>query len=112
MTSSVRRRKTSPGPPRKRNHLITTIVHLRLAAKEAGLWLPHMPHEWGGLGLGPTAVAAVSAEAARASLGPFALGCQAPDEGNMHTLLHFGTDEQKRDSCARSAKATADRVSP
>jgi acyl-CoA dehydrogenase len=23
------------------------------------------------------------------------LNCQAPDEGNMHTLLHWGTDEQK-----------------
>jgi acyl-CoA dehydrogenase len=23
------------------------------------------------------------------------LNCQAPDEGNMHTLLHFGTPEQK-----------------
>ncbi len=54
-----------------------------------------MPPEWGGLGLGATAIAAVSAEAARSSFGPFALNCQAPDEGNMHTLLHFGTPEQK-----------------
>jgi acyl-CoA dehydrogenase len=23
------------------------------------------------------------------------LNCQAPDEGNMHTLLHWATDEQK-----------------
>jgi len=28
-------------------------------------------------------------------MGPFVLNCQAPDEGNMHTLLHFATDEQK-----------------
>ena len=27
--------------------------------------------------------------------GPFVLNCQAPDEGNMHTLLHWATDEQK-----------------
>src|SRR5439155_1380519 len=56
---------------------------------------PHMPKEWGGLGLGPVGMASVSAEAARAGIGPFVLNCQAPDEGNMHTLLHFGTDEQK-----------------
>jgi acyl-CoA dehydrogenase len=37
----------------------------------------------------------VQAEAAKASYGPWVLNCQAPDEGNMHTLLHWGTDEQK-----------------
>ena len=37
----------------------------------------------------------VQAEAAKARFGPFAINCQAPDEGNMHTLLHWGTDEQK-----------------
>jgi len=78
-----------------RNDLIRTIVSLRLKAKEAGLWNPHMPKEWDGMGLGITALAALSSEAAKTRLGPFALNCQAPDEGNMHTLLHFGTDEQK-----------------
>jgi acyl-CoA dehydrogenase len=77
-----------------RRQLIVTILKLREAAKEWGLWLPQMPPALGGLGLGPTAMAAVSAEAARTSFGPFALNCQAPDEGNMHTLLHFATPEQ------------------
>jgi acyl-CoA dehydrogenase len=54
-----------------------------------------MPAEWGGMGLGPTAMAAVSAEAAKSSVGPFVLNCQAPDEGNQHTLLHWGTPPQK-----------------
>lgn len=78
-----------------RRALVGTIVDLRQKAKECGLWLPHMPAEWGGMGLGPTAMAAVSAEAAKAGLGPFVLNCQAPDEGNQHTLLHWATDEQK-----------------
>ena len=78
-----------------RKALIETIIDLRQKAKEWELWLPHMPKEWGGLGLGPVGMASVSAEAARARMGPFILNCQAPDEGNMHTLLHFGTDEQK-----------------
>ena len=81
--------------PEGRGRLIRTIVELRGKAKEWGLWLPHMPAEFGGMGLGPTAMAALSAECARTSLGPFVLNCQAPDEGNMHTLLHFGTPEQK-----------------
>lgn len=81
---------------RDRNALITAIAELRREAMQVGLWLPQMPPEWGGMGLGPTAVAAIAAECARTTLGSFALGCQAPDEGNMHTLLAFGTEEQKQ----------------
>ena len=73
------------------------IIGMRKAAQEWGLWLPHMPKEWGGMGLGHVAMAAVSAEAARSRMGPFAVNAQAPDEGNMHTLLHWGTDEQKQE---------------
>lgn len=71
------------------------IVRLRQKAKDAGLWNPHLPPEWGGMGLGPVAMAFVSAEAARTGIGPYILNAQAPDEGNMHTLLHWGTPEQK-----------------
>ena len=79
-----------------REVLVGEIIRMRKAAREWGLWLPHMPEEYGGMGLGHVAMAAVSAEAARlSSFGPFALNAQAPDEGNMHTLLHWGTDEQK-----------------
>src|SRR5205807_9196419 len=78
-----------------RKALIEMIIDLRQKAKDWELWLPHMPKEWGGLGLGPVGMASVSAEAARARMGPFVLNCQAPDEGNMHTLLHWATDEQK-----------------
>src|SRR5437870_698341 len=57
--------------------------------------MPHMPKEYGGMGLGHVAMAAVSAEAAKSGFGPFALNAQAPDEGNMHTLLHWANDAQK-----------------
>ncbi len=79
-----------------RKVLVRQIVSMRKAAKEWGLWLPHMPEEWGGMGLGHVAMAAVSAEAAKkSSFGPFALNAQAPDEGNMHTLLHWASPAQK-----------------
>ncbi|HVN39942.1 MAG TPA: acyl-CoA dehydrogenase family protein [Myxococcota bacterium] len=78
-----------------RDALVSTVIKMRKAAHEWGLWLPHMPKEFGGMGLGHVAMAAVSAEAARSRFGPFALNAQAPDEGNMHTLLHWATDEQK-----------------
>ena len=79
-----------------RAKVVALIVELRrIAREEWQLWLPHMPKEWGGMELGPTAMAAVSAEAARVSIGPYVLNAQAPDEGNQHTLLHWGTDEQR-----------------
>jgi acyl-CoA dehydrogenase len=37
----------------------------------------------------------VQAESAKIRVGPWVLNCQAPDEGNMHTLVHWATDEQK-----------------
>ena len=78
-----------------RRFMIQSIIEMRVAAKDWGLWLPHMPKEFGGMGLGHVAMAAVSAEAAKSGFGPFALNAQAPDEGNMHTLLHWATDAQK-----------------
>ncbi len=78
-----------------RKEYIALLFGMRQAAKDAGLWLPQMPEEWGGMGLGHVELAMVQAEAAKASYGPFVLNCQAPDEGNMHTLLHWATPEQK-----------------
>jgi acyl-CoA dehydrogenase len=78
-----------------RTEYVKAIGELRPRAQELGLWMPHMPPDWGGMGLGATALAAVSAEAAKVSIGPYILNCQAPDEGNMHTMLHFGTEQQK-----------------
>ncbi|MBM4335246.1 MAG: acyl-CoA dehydrogenase [Deltaproteobacteria bacterium] len=81
--------------PDSREVLVKQVIRMRKAAQEWGLWLPHMPADWGGMGLGHVAMAAVSAEAGRTRFGPFALNAQAPDEGNMHTLLHWATPEQK-----------------
>ena len=78
-----------------RNAYIQAIVALRQKARSQGLWNPHLPPEWDGMGLGPVSMAFVSAEAGRTMLGPFVINAQAPDEGNMHTLLHYGTPEQK-----------------
>lgn len=78
-----------------RNSYVRAIFELRGKAQAQGLWNPHLPPEWDGMGLGPVAMAFVSAEAGRTGIGPFAINAQAPDEGNMHTLLHWATDEQK-----------------
>jgi len=78
-----------------RKVLVEQVIKMRKTAHEWGLWLPHMPEEYGGMGLGHVAMAAVSAEAGKTRFGSFALNAQAPDEGNMHTLLHWATNDQK-----------------
>jgi acyl-CoA dehydrogenase len=71
------------------------LADLRGRARAAGLWNPHLPPEWGGLGLGPLGMALVSQELGVSALASLTLNCMAPDEGNMHLLLHAATDEQK-----------------
>ena len=83
---------TEPLNPKDR---ISKLIEMRKEAYEEGLWLPHMPKEWGGMELGHVAMAMVQAEAAKSYYGPWVLNCQAPDEGNMHTMLHWATDDQK-----------------
>ncbi len=78
-----------------RDSLIKGVIKMRTEAQKRGLWLPHMPKEHGGMGIGHVGLAMVQAEAARARFGPFAMNCQAPDEGNMHTLEKWGSEEQK-----------------
>ena len=79
----------------ERGNYIKALMGLRKEAVRQGLWLPHMPKEYGGMGLGHVALAMVQSEAAKTRVGPWVFNCQAPDEGNMHTLLHWANDEQK-----------------
>ena len=82
------------GPALEGKQRVERLISLRKKAHKQGLWLPHMPVEWGGMGLGHVALAMVQAEAAKSYYGPWVLNCQAPDEGNMHTLLHWATPAQ------------------
>jgi acyl-CoA dehydrogenase len=75
--------------------LEVVLQPLRKRAREAGLWTPHLPPEWGGLGVGPLGMALISQECGASALASLALNAMAPDEGNMHLLLHAGTEEQK-----------------
>jgi acyl-CoA dehydrogenase len=68
---------------------------LQQAARAAGVFAPHAPREFGGLGLDVRGWSAVFQEAGYSLLGPQALNCAAPDEGNMHLLEVVGGDEQK-----------------
>ena len=87
---------TDPDHLGDRAEYLTKLIGMRTKAFDAGIWLPHMPKEWGGMGLGHVELAMVQAEAAKSYYGPFVFNCMAPDEGNMHTLLKWATPEQKQ----------------
>ncbi|MFC7885155.1 acyl-CoA dehydrogenase family protein [Streptomyces sp. NPDC057376] len=72
-----------------------TRAELQRAAKEAGLFAPHVSREYGGHGLGMSARALVFEEAGYSLFGPLALNIAAPDEGNMHLLQHVATPDQR-----------------
>jgi acyl-CoA dehydrogenase len=71
------------------------VVRLREQAREHDVYGPQIPEEYGGLGLDFRALLPVFEQAGRSLLGPTALRCGAPDEGNMHTLEMVGSEAQK-----------------
>ncbi len=71
------------------------IKALRDKARKAGIFGPQLPREYGGLGLGTVAMCVLFEQAGRSFLGPLALHCAAPDEGNMHLLSLYATQEQR-----------------
>ncbi len=71
-------------------------AELQAAARSAGVFAPHVPQRWGGLGLPISQWPRVFEAAGRSPIGPTALNCMAPDEGNMHMLSEIATEEQKR----------------
>ena len=72
------------------------VLHdVREKAKAAGLWAPQLPPEYGGQGLEILDACPVFEAAGRSLLGPLALGCAAPDEGNAHLLVLAASEAQK-----------------
>jgi acyl-CoA dehydrogenase len=89
LPAEVRAPETGHGPPDELRR------ELQAAARDAGLLTPTVARAYGGLGLDVRAQSAVLEEAGYSLLGPPALNCAAPDEGNMHLLAEVGSDAQK-----------------
>jgi acyl-CoA dehydrogenase len=70
------------------------IERLRDRARARGIYTPHLPEAWGGLGVGVLGMALISQECGSSVLASLGLNAMAPDEGNMHTLLIAGDEEQ------------------
>jgi acyl-CoA dehydrogenase len=71
------------------------LAELRGKARAQGLWLPFIPVEHGGMGLGPLANALVQMELGQSHLGALSMNSQGPDDATILTLLAHGTDYQK-----------------
>lgn len=69
---------------------------LRAAARERGVFAPTAAQSLGGLGLDHRAQAVVLEESGRSLLGPAAMNCAAPDEGNILLLHKVASPEQKQ----------------
>ncbi|MBW2316462.1 MAG: acyl-CoA dehydrogenase family protein [Deltaproteobacteria bacterium] len=64
--------------------------------KQAGLWAPHLPEEYGGCGLSFLEHAYMN-EVLAYAIGAAALfGVVAPNSGNQKILLKYGTEEQRK----------------
>lgn len=71
-------------------------TELQDEAKRAGVFAPQLPEELGGHGLDMRGTAIILEESGYGLLGPLAMNCAAPDEGNMHLLGVVADPEQRR----------------
>ncbi len=69
---------------------------IKRKVKEAGLWAPHLPVEYGGAGLNFLEHAYMNEVLAYAVGAASLFGVVAPNSGNQTILLKYGTEEQKK----------------
>lgn len=80
----------------ERRAAIEAREHVKAKVWDAGLWAPHLPKEYGGMGLDFLAHAYMN-EVLAYSIGAASLfGVVAPNSGNQSILVKYGTDEQKQ----------------
>ena len=71
-------------------------LQIQEKVKKGGLWAPHLPEEYGGMGLDFMPHAYMN-EVLAYSIGAASLfGVVAPNSGNQKILVKYGTDEQKK----------------
>ena len=69
---------------------------IRERVRGEGLWAPHLPREYGGMGAGFLNHAYMNEVLAWSSFSNPLFGVVAPDSGNQTILVKYGTEEQKR----------------
>ena len=71
-------------------------ARVRETVRQAGLWAPHLPAEYGGAGLGFLELAYMYEVLAYAVGAASLFGVVAPNSGNESLLVKYGTEAQKR----------------
>lgn len=96
-TRAFIRSEVVPREPRPGEYLADEIrAELQHMAKDAGVFAPHLPGEHGGQGVPIRHWSPIFQEVGYSPIGPAALNCMAPDEGNMYMLEQVATAEQKK----------------
>ncbi len=73
------------------------LIHdLRAYVKDSNLWAPHLPEEYGGMGIGFLGHAYMNEILAWSPWSNYIFGVQAPTSGNQSVLIKYGTEEQKK----------------
>jgi alkylation response protein AidB-like acyl-CoA dehydrogenase len=70
-------------------------VEMNELARQADVFAPHVPEEYGGVGLSFVGRAFVFEAAGYSILGPTAIHCASPDEGNIHLLDVVARPDQR-----------------
>jgi len=70
-------------------------AEIKQQVKKAGLWAPHLPKEYGGMGLDFLAHAYMNEVLAYAIGAASLFGVVAPNSGNQTILVKYGTEAQK-----------------
>ncbi len=70
--------------------------NIKAKVKQAGLWAPHLPPEYGGAGLNFLEHAYMNEVLAYAVGAASLFGVVAPNSGNQQILVKYGTEEQKK----------------
>ena len=83
------------GREQRRREAIVLREEIKAKVNEAGLWAPHLPVEYGGMGLDFLSLAYMYEVLAYATGGPALFGIAAPNSGNASILVKYGTEEQK-----------------
>lgn len=99
-TANIVNRYIIPNEERLGDYRNPDTQRLRLEVQEnvkkAGLWAPHLPKEYGGMGIGFMKHAYMNEILAWSPFSNPLFGVVAPDSGNQTILIKYGTDEQKK----------------
>ncbi len=80
---------------RHRCRAIALKEEIKAKVADAGLWAPHLPTEYGGMGLDFLSLAYMHEVLAYATGASELFGVAAPNAGNASVLAKYGTPEQK-----------------